>query len=175
MVFDNKNYIFIKSAMYLAIFLILHYLFKWVPNTIVSLFSAINESVYQHMKIAFLAYIILMLIEFVIFRKKISDKQNFVFSHLLSAVLIPFFTLVLFLIGAMFYGERHFVVEIIYAISIAYLSGLSINILEQEFHKVQFSMRFKIFLLIIIIIMITEFTIFTFNLPWHDVFADPYG
>jgi hypothetical protein len=127
------------------------------------------------MKIAFLAYIILMLIELMLFRKKIADKKNFVYSHLLSAVLIPFFVFVLFLIGAMFYGERHFVVEIIYAITITYLSGLSITILEQEFEKVQFSKRFKIFLLIIIIIMIFEFTIFTFNLPWHDVFSNPYA
>ncbi|MHA1884994.1 MAG: DUF6512 family protein [Promethearchaeota archaeon] len=175
MIFENKNYIFIKSAIYLAVFLLLHYLFKWIPNTIVSLFSAIDESVYQHMKIAFLAYIILMSLELTLFRKKITNKSNFIYSHLLSAVLIPFFTLVLFLIGAMFYGERHFVIEIIYAIIITYLSGLSINILEKEFYKVQFSKRFKIFIMIIIIIMVIEFIVFSFRLPWHDVFTNPYA
>ncbi|MFW9825271.1 MAG: DUF6512 family protein [Candidatus Thorarchaeota archaeon] len=172
---DNRNYIFIRSAFYLVIFIILHYLFDWFPNIFVSLFSGIDESVYQHMKIAFYSYAILTLIEFVVFRKKIANKKNFVYSHLLSIILIPLITLILFLIGAMFYGERPFVVEILYAIIITYASGLSISVFEQEMQVLQFSKRFKLFILIIIVILIMEFTIFTFRLPWHDIFADPYG
>jgi hypothetical protein len=93
----------------------------------------------------------------------------------LSTVLIPLITLILFLIGAMFYGERSYIVEIFYAISITYISGLSISIFEQEIQVIQFTKRFKIFMLLFVVILIAEFTFFTFNLPWHDVFADPYG
>ena len=175
MEYDDRNYLFVRSGLNLVIFLTLHYLYRWFPNVVISLFSAIYESVFQHMKISFYAYIILTLIEFILFRKKKTDAKKFIYSHLFSAVLIPFITLILFSIGAMVYGERSYVVEIIYAIIITYLSGFSISIIEQEFQDIEFSKRFKIFLLIIIVIMISEFTIFTFNLPWHDVFANPYG
>jgi len=175
MEYDDKNYLFVRSGLYLVIFLTLHYLFKWFPNVVISLFSAIYESVFQHMKISFYAYIILTLIEFILFRNKIADAKKFIYSHLFSAVLIPFFILVLFSMGAMVYGERSYVVEIIYAIIITYLSGFSISIIEQEFQHIEFSKRFKIFLLIIIVIMIMEFTVFTFRLPFHDLFANPYG
>lgn len=173
--YDNRNYLFIRSGLYLVIFLILHYLFRWFPNLFISLFSAIYESVYQHMKIAFYAYIILTIIEFILFRKKIPDAKKFIYSHLFSVVFVPFIVFVLFSMGAMVYGERSYVVEIIYAITITYLSGFSISIIEQEIKEIEFSKRFKILLVIIIIIMILEFTIFTFNLPWHDVFQSPYG
>ncbi|MFX1326118.1 MAG: DUF6512 family protein [Promethearchaeota archaeon] len=173
--FDNRNYLFIRSAIYLIIFIVLHYLFDWFPNIVVSLFSGIDESVYQHMKIAFYSYAILTLIEFIVFRKKVADKKNFLYSHLLSIILLPLITLILFLIGAMFYGERQYVVEIFYAIIITYVSGLSISFFEREMQGLQFSKRFQIFILILIVILIMEFTIFTFRLPWHDVFSDPYG
>ena len=78
--------------------------------------------------------------------------------------------------GAVVYdAERSKVVEIIYALTITYLSGLSISVIEQELKEFEFSKRVKVLLLIIIVVMIIEFTVFTFNLPWHDVFADPYG
>ena len=175
MEYTDRNYIFVRSGLYLVIFVILHYLFHWFPNVFISLFSGIDESVYQHMKIAFYTYIILTIIEFFLFRTKITDIKKFVYSHLFSVVLIPLITVVLFLTGAMVFGERSKIVEIIYALTITYLSGLSVSIIEQEFKDIEFSKRFKVFLFIIIILMIIEFTVFTFNLPWHDVFADPYG
>jgi len=176
MEYDDRNYLFVRSGLYLAIFLTLHYLYRWFPIVFISLFSAIYESVYQHMKIAFYTYLILTLIEFILFRNKMTDSKKFIYSHLFSAVLIPFITLVLFLMGAVVYdAERSYVVEIIYAIIITYLSGFSISIIEQELKDTEFSKRFKVFLLVIIVIMIVEFTVFTFNLPWHDIFANPYG
>ena len=43
--------------------------------------SGIDESVFQHMKIGFYSYIILMVIEFLVFKKKIADNSKFLFSH----------------------------------------------------------------------------------------------
>ncbi|MFW9822282.1 MAG: DUF6512 family protein [Candidatus Thorarchaeota archaeon] len=173
--YTDKNYIFIRSGIYLVIFILLHYLFDWFPNVFTSLFSGINESVFQHMKIAFYAFILLSLIELIIFRNNLNDQKNFIYTHLISVLLIPLITLVLFFIGAMFYGERSYIIEIIYAIMITYLSGLSVSIIEQEIKDFKFSKRFKILLLVITAVLIAEFTVFTFNLPWHDVFANPYG
>ena len=59
MEYDDRNYIFVRSALYLVIFVLMHYLFHWFPYPAISLFSGIDESVYQHMKIAFYTYLIL--------------------------------------------------------------------------------------------------------------------
>ena len=176
MEYDDRNYIFVRSALYLVIFVLMHYLFHWFPYPFISLFSGIDESVYQHMKIAFYTYTIITVIELILFRNKITDTKKFIYSHLLSIILVPVITLILFLMGAVVYdAERSKVVEIIYALTITYLSGLTISVIEQELKEFEFSKRFKVLLFILIVIMIIEFTVFTFNLPWHDVFADPYG
>ena len=75
----------------------------------------------------------------------------------------------------MFFGERDFIIEIIHANIILYLTALSVSFFEQEFKDIEFSKRFNWLIVIFLVILIMEFTIFTFNLPWHDIFADPYA
>ena len=48
------------------VFLLLHYLYDWFPGSVSAIFSGINESVYQHMKIGFFSALIVVLIEVVI-------------------------------------------------------------------------------------------------------------
>ncbi len=94
---------------------------------------------------------------------------------MLSAIIIAWFIFILFLTLAMFYGERQFIVEIIYAQTIVFLTGISISIFEQELKNLEFSKRFKVLIIVLFVYLVVEFTVFTFNLPWHDVFADPYS
>jgi len=68
----------------------------------------------------------------------------------------------------------HFVVEIISAQTVLYVSVLILSFIELDIIKIEFGKRLKIILLILIILLIVEFTAFTFYLPWHDVLADPY-
>ena len=171
---NNRYYIYFRSLIFLLIFLLFHYLYKWFPNIIFFLFSAINESVYQHFKNAFYSYIILTIIEYFIFRKRIQDKKKFIFSHLLSSILISWVIFILFLSAAMFFGERHFIIEIIYAIIIVYLSAISISVLEEEIKKLEYSKRLMALILFLLVLLVMEFTIFTFRLPWHDIFTNPY-
>lgn len=172
---ENKYYIWIRSLVFLLIFIILHFLYDWFPNVVTSIFSGTDESVYQHFKIAFYSYLILTIIEFGIFRKAINDNKKFFFSHLVSTIIIPWIVFMLFFIAAAFFGERHYIVEIIYANVITYLTAITISVFEQEINKIELTKRFKILILVLFVILIVEFTIFTFNLPWHDVFADPYA
>jgi len=70
---DDNKYIYIRGLILLGIFIILHYAYDFFPNVVFQIFSGINESVFQHMKIAFYSYIILTIIEFFVFKKKITD------------------------------------------------------------------------------------------------------
>ena len=172
---EDKNYVYVKSAVYLIIFLILHYLYEMLPHPVFALFSGTSESVYEHMKIAFYSYIFLTIIEFTIFRKKINDNEKFVFSHLFSAVLIPWMSMMWYLIISVVYADQIpiLTLEIIYSIAITYVSVIPICILEQWYSQIEFNKQVKFVILILLMLSIVQFTVFTFRLPWHDIFADP--
>ncbi|QEE14422.1 hypothetical protein DSAG12_00235 [Promethearchaeum syntrophicum] len=89
--YNHKAYLWIRSFIFLCIFELLHYSFELFPNIIVQIFSGINESNFQHWKIGYYSYLILTLVEFLIFHKKIADenKEKFIYSHLLSALFVP--------------------------------------------------------------------------------------
>ncbi len=172
---DDNKYIFVRSLILLGIFIILHYTYDFFPNIVVQIFSGINESVFQHMKIAFYSYIILMIIEFLAFKKKITDNTGFLFSRIFSAIFYPWIVFMVFFFTRVIYPwQMHFVVEIISAQVTVYVSALIIGFIELDIMKIEFGKRLKIILVILIILLIVEFTAFTFYLPWHDVLTDPY-
>jgi hypothetical protein len=68
----------------------------------------------------------------------------------------------------------HFVVEIISAQITVFIAALILGFIELDIRKLEFGKRLKVIMLILIVLLIVEFTAFTFYLPWHDVLADPY-
>ena len=171
----EKKYIYLRSLLFLAIFIGMHYLFKFFPNVITQVFSGINESVFQHMKIGFYSYLIISAIEFFVFKKKIADKTKFLFSRVFSMVLYPFLIFVFFLFTRVVYPWQMFsVVEIIFAQITVYISVLFLGFIEIDIAKLEFGKRLKSMLLIFLVLLIVEFTAFSFYLPWHDILANPY-
>ncbi len=172
---DDRKYIFIRSLLFLAIFTGMHYLFKFFPNVITQVFSSIYESVFQHMKVGFYSYLILSVIEFLVFKKKIADTTKFLFSRVFSMVLYPYLIFLFFLFTRVVYPwQMQFVIEIISAQTVVYVSVLFLGFLEVEILKLEFGKRLRVLLLILLVLLIIEFTAFSFYLPWHDVLADPY-
>ena len=172
----DKKYIYLRSLLFLAIFIGMHYLFKFFPNVITQVFSGINESVFQHMKVGFYSYLITSTIEFFVFKKKIPDKTKFLFSRVFSMVLYPFLLFVFFLFTRVVYPwQMLFVVEIISAQITVYISVLFLGFIEIDIAKLEFGKRLKSMLLIFLVLLIVEFTAFSFYLPWHDILANPYA
>ena len=172
---DNK-YIYVRSLLYLAIFIGMHYLYKFFPSIISQIFSGINESIFQHMKVGFYSYLILSIIEFFVFKKKITDKTKFLFSRVFSMILYPFLIFLLFLFTRVVYPwQMPFVIEIISAQTVVYISVLILGFIELDIVKLEFGKRLKVILLILLLLFIIEFTAFSFYLPWHDILANPYA
>jgi hypothetical protein len=173
---NDSKYIYIRSLLYLAIFIGMHYAFKFFPNVISQIFSGINESVFQHMKVGFYSYLILSIIEFAVFKKKITEKTKFLFSRVFSMILYPFLIFLFFLFTRVVYPwQMHFVVEIVSAQITVYISVLVLGFIEQDIKKLEFGKRLKVILLILFVLLIIEFTAFSFYLPWHDILANPYA
>ena len=173
---DDNKYIFIRSLILLGIVIVLHYTYKFFPNVVFQIFSAIDESVFQHMKIGFYSYIILTIIEYLAFKKKIVNKTKFLFSRIFSAFFYPWVIFMFFFFTRVIYPwQMHFVVEIISAQAVVYVSALILGFIELDTIKIEFGKRLKVISLILIILLVIEFTAFTFYLPWHDVLANPYA
>ena len=172
----DKKYLYLRSLLFLAIFIGMHYLFKFFPNVITQVFSGINESVFQHMKVGFYSYLILSIIEFLVFKKKITNKVKFLFSRILSMVLYPYLIFLFFLFSRVVYPwQMLFVIEIIFAQITVYISVLFLSFIEVDIAKFEFGKRLRVLFVILLGLLIIEFTTFSFYLPWHDILGNPYA
>ena len=172
----KKIPIWIKVILLQIFFLILHYLYDWFPNMFTTICSGINESVYQHMKIGFFAYILLILIELLLTFKAIESFTRYVFSRLFAATYLPMATLVIFLISPMVFGHiENILLEIIFANIALIITSLTTLIIEKHVEKTVPGLAFKIIVIFLFVISLAQFIVFTFELPWFDVFAVPPG
>lgn len=172
---ESSKYIFLRSFIFLLIFILLHFIYDWFPNVIVGIFSGINEAVWQHMKIGFYSYLISILIECVVIRKKLPNRTSFFFSRIFTAILYPWVMFILFFITRVIYPSMlPEMFEIIIAISITFISGVFSGYLQLDLAKIQYGKRIIVLIIIMVLFLVIEFTAFTFYLPWHDVLADPY-
>jgi hypothetical protein len=91
---QSTTSLFWKVISFQIIFLVLHYSYDWFPNKITHLFSGIDESVYQHMKLAFYAYFPVVIGEILFQRKSIQSWVNFCYARILSFTILPLFVMV---------------------------------------------------------------------------------
>jgi hypothetical protein len=172
----SKWHLIIKVIAFQAIFLILHYSYEWFPNGITRLFSAIDESVYQHMKVAFFAYILVIFGEYFLCRKSIATRSQFGYARIFSLVMLPLVMIIYFLAGAAFFVKIESIpLEIIFANLALIATSVSVLLLEAHIEQVEFTRELKIILIFLLLLSFSEFLIFTDRLPWFDIFANPPG
>ena len=92
-----------KVILYQIIFLLVHFVYDWFPGEVTKVFSATNESVYQHMKVAFFSYLLLVLGEFILLRRSIPSVLRFSYARIAGAVILPLIMVVFFLSGPLFF------------------------------------------------------------------------
>ena len=158
------------------LFLILHYLYDWFPSSFTSIFSGIDESVYQHMKIGFFAFTIFIIIEFFITRKNINNYEQHIFSRLFAATYFPLVMMVIYLLGPLVFGRFYNIVfEILFANIALIGTTLATLILQDQLSKINPGNGFRFVTIALFILSIIQFLSFTSELPWFDIFAIPPG
>lgn len=168
--------VLVKVILLQVTFLLLHYVYVWFPNTITGLFSAINESTYQHMKIAFFSYILVSLIEYALFNKRIESRKNFFFARTLSTVLYTLFVIVWYYVSCAYFVKFESVfLEILFANLAVIMTAITTINIELQLEKAEFNRGLKWISVIVFLVTLSEFIIFTHRLPWLDVFANPPG
>jgi hypothetical protein len=158
-----------------VVFLALHYAYDFFPSLLTTLFSGINESVFQHMKISYFAYMLTNVIEMLIVRKKRKVK-NALAARLFSTTLFPCIMLLVFLLPPAIAGKVESVLlEIILANIVLLVTCVMVILVERELDRIHLSTTFLIVSLLLFLISGFLYIIFTFQLPWFDVFAIPPG
>ncbi|MHA1518931.1 MAG: DUF6512 family protein [Promethearchaeota archaeon] len=175
---EDKKYYLIRCIAFLQLFLILHYAYDFAPEgflkNLLGIFSGTQESIFQHMKIAFYAYILLFLIEYPVFRGQIQNPSKYFYSNLLATIFLPWLIFIVYYSLLAFTGRLYpVVIEIVYA-NIAVLGVLYITTtLQQKFISIEYTKEIKVMIIFLMVCMISQFTIFTLEIPELGFFFEP--
>jgi len=124
---------------------------------------AVNESVWEHLKIGFFAALIYYILEYFIYGNKFT---NFFPAKVIDLLLIPFLT-ALFFYGYTYFLDDNLILDImtlVLSIIIAQIVGYKITLSKKKLPN-------RIFLITLIILLII-FPLFTFYPPKINLFYD---
>ncbi|WP_448516785.1 DUF6512 family protein [Pseudothermotoga sp.] len=155
----------------MALFSVLHFGYELVGWDLLKVFCGTDESVFEHIKMGFWAYLFTSVIEFFAFKK----KQNFWSCRFFSASLVPWFIVVVwYLVPAIFGKIETLWIELTWAFAVVIISGLFATLVEGELETLKTSKGFRVFVYVLVIVSTVFFVRFSFVKPWIDVFVDPY-
>lgn len=167
---SNKIYL-IRFQIFSAIFVIilgtlLHFTYNWSKNNwFVGVFSAVNESTWEHLKLLFFPMLITTTIGYFIFQ---DNFPNFLCSKTIGIITSILFTVIFFYTYTGIIGTNYaflniltFILSVIISEYLAYI--LIIN---------SFTFN-KIFCISLLIILTLSFFVFTFHTPKINLFKDP--
>ena len=146
---------------------LLHFTFEWSGfQEIVGVFSAVNESVWEHLKIAFMPSILWLIIEYRFLYKK---ANNFFFAKAIGIYSIMIIIPVIFYTYTIFI-EHNLTIDII-SFMFAIIVGQLVSYKMLTFKKL--SKNLTLISIIALIILGLAFVVFTFYPPQIPLFQDP--
>lgn len=173
---EKRIPLLVKILLIQAIFLFLHYLPDWFPNNLTSLFSGINESVYQHMKLGYFSYLLFAVIEFFSTRKSIRSFDRYLYARLFSAAFLPLAMMVIYLSGPLVFGRlENMVLEIVFGNAALLATSFSTLTVERHIEKTKPGFTFCVVIAALFVLSFAQFIAFTIRVPWFDIFAIPPG
>ena len=146
---------------------LLHFTFEWSGfQSITGIFSAVNESVWEHLKIAFWPTLLFAIIEFRYLNKK---TNNFFVAKALGIYAIMIIIPTIFYAYTIFI-EHNLIIDVL-SFMLAIILGQLVSYKLLTFKKL--SKNLKLISLIAIIILAIAFVVFTFYPLEVPLFQDP--
>jgi len=167
---ERKKILIWEMSGILFIFLagaLLHFTFElsgfWKPLAVI---SAVNESVWEHLKIGFWPAFIWGVIEFFVFGRKV---KNFFFAKAISFLIIPALIIALFYSYILLSGKEILAVDI----TIFFIAIVVAQIISYEIMLIVRKLTFlNIAGVIIIIVCIISFSLFSYFTPRYSLLRD---
>lgn len=146
---------------------VLHFLYPWTGLEFVKPFSAVNESVFEHLKMIYFAGLFYAIFEFFAVHEY---NKNFIFAKTISLLFIPIFVAVIFYTYSSVSGHNILWADILITFLAAFFSQkISYKLISSD---KDFS-RYTIIAGIILVFVTLMFMLFTFVHPDSDIFKVP--
>ena len=144
---------------------LLHFTYKWSGNNvIVGIFSPINESIWEHLKLMFFPMLITIIIGYLY---KGKDIDNYLSSKVIGTIVMLSFTIVFYYTYSGILGTNYTGVDVsIFFIAVALGQYVSYKLMKTKFHGNNITAT------IILLVLLLCFVIFTFFPPNIALFND---
>ena len=144
---------------------LLHFTYKWSGNNvIVGIFSPINESIWEHLKLMFFPMLITIIIGYLY---KGKDIDNYLSSKVIGTIVMLSFTIVFYYTYSGILGTNYTGVDVsIFFIAVALGQYVSYKLMKTKFHGN------NIIATIILLVLLLCFVVFTFFPPNIALFKD---
>ena len=144
---------------------LLHFTYKWSGNNvIVGIFSPINESIWEHLKLMFFPMLITIIIGYLY---KGKDVDNYLSSKVIGTVVMISFTIVFYYTYSGILGTNYTGVDVsIFFIAVALGQYVSYKLMKTKFHGN------NIIAIITLLALLLCFVVFTFFPPNIALFKD---
>ena len=145
---------------------LLHFIYEWSgDNKFVALFSATNESTWEHLKLLFFPMLISTIIGLFYFGK---NAPNFLCSKTIGIVVGVIFIVVFFYTYTGILGKNIDLINILSFFIAAFFGDFTAYILMINKCKCN-----KIIATIVLILLLVSFIVFTYKTPHIGIFKDP--
>ena len=159
----------IKVLSVWALYVFLHFTYKIAPCDLTQLFSCPVETIFHHMKMAYLSFTLVSIVEYLIVKPK--DLSTFLSSRMISAILFSYFSFVIWFIVPVLFGPIEVAWgEIIYSNVILALCLSATIYIESFVEKITFDRKITGVITALYVIILTVFVVSTFHTPHMDVF-----
>lgn len=144
-----------------------HFLYDFFPNTLVSIFFPVNESIFEHMKIIFTSTLIYGLIDYLVIKLNNIKVSNFLFQLFFTSFSSIFIFLFFYLPISFIWGE--YLPLTLSLLLITYVIGQIISYYILNYKSIPILNIISIPLIIIVYVL---FFIFTYSPPESFFFLD---
>lgn len=110
-----------------------HFIYKWFPNFITSIFFPVNESIWEHNKIIILSFLMIALIEKIYYK----DKKNCLYAGLMSSIFCCITTMLIFTPIYLYIlktNDNMIVTFLIYFITISGSTYINYKLLQEDYN-----------------------------------------
>lgn len=165
----------IKVFVIWAVFALLHYLADLFPNPIIAFFGEAEgaETIWGHLKMNFWTYVFVIIGEFFIFRKKITDVGQFWIARLLSSVLYPLFSFTFWMTGSALNGGLEPIrpIELSFSLLSNVFAAYFVVRLEQIFDEIKFRNATKWTIILFFVLALIQYISYELNTPHWEMFG----
>jgi len=166
---NNKKIVIINTiAIFLCMFLFSN-IYNWLPNFLTAALFPVNESLFEHLKLMYVTFVLVSLITFIVLKVKKNKINNYFLATLVSVILniLLFFLIYLPLYNR--FGENLVMTMGLYLITLIISEYVFYKITTEFKHQDLFNAISLILLPAIWCLLIY----FTFNPIKNDFFFDP--